>query len=112
MVNNDINQYWSKQLRNINKGDKKLWNLAKRFRGKSESTVNKINIPGQVTIDDYGRAEHLAINFEKAHTLTSNEFYAASNHSNHQDQTPFKTSFSKTYRPLQSHGSRIQSTHA
>lgn len=44
LVNNDINQYWLNQLRNIRKGDKKLWNLAKRFRGKSESSVNKINI--------------------------------------------------------------------
>lgn len=72
MVNDDVNQHWAKQLSNINKGNKKLWDFAKRFKGKTDNTVNKIKIPGLITTDDSDRANSLAEIYKKAHTLTSN----------------------------------------
>lgn len=71
MVKGDLNQHWSNQLRNINKGGKKLWSLAKQFRGKTDTTVNKIKVTGKSTIDDSDRANCLAEIFKKSHTLTS-----------------------------------------
>lgn len=71
MVNFDLNQCWERQLRNVNKGDKKLWKSAKQFRGKADSTLNKIKIPGLLSIDDNDRANRLAEIYKRAHTLTS-----------------------------------------
>lgn len=69
-VNDDINQQWAAQLRNINKCGKKLWSLSKKFKGKNESTVNKIKIPGLQSIDDSDRANQLAKIYKKSHDLT------------------------------------------
>lgn len=72
MVNRDVNQHWANQLRSISKGDKKLWNLAKQFRGKYDSSIDKIKVPGLSITDDSDRANQLADIFKKSHTLTSN----------------------------------------
>lgn len=67
MVNSDINRHWANQLRNISKGDKKLWNLAKQFRGKYDSSIDKIKVPGLIITDDSDRAKCLA-DITKNHT--------------------------------------------
>lgn len=72
MVNRDLNKLWANHLRKFSKGDKKLWSLAKRFRGRADSTINRIQIPGSATVDDSDRANHLAAIYKNAHTLTAN----------------------------------------
>lgn len=76
MVSHDINERWSKQLQNIPKGGKKVWNLAKKFRGKTDSTVNKIKINGSISSGDYERANCLAKIFEKSHSITAHFTHA------------------------------------
>lgn len=68
----DLNTNWDKQLRNISKGNKKLWNLSKRFRGKNDSHLDKIKIDGVQSFNDTDKANCLANIFEKSHTLTTN----------------------------------------
>lgn len=65
------NEYWSTQLRGLSKGNKKLWQLTKRFKGKLDSNVDKITVGNLQSIDDADRADSLADVFEKAHSLTS-----------------------------------------
>lgn len=72
MVNRDINLHWDNKLRNIKKGCKKIWNLAKQFRGKADSYASKIQIAGLPATGDADRANCLAQIFEKAHKITAN----------------------------------------
>lgn len=72
MVKKDVNSHWNKQLRKMDKGNKKIWNIAKQIRGKKDTSFNKIKIDSQVTIDDFDRANCLANIFEKSHKITSN----------------------------------------
>lgn len=71
LVETELNQQWSNKLINITKGHKKLWKLTKNFKGKSESTVNKIKVNGITASDDTVRANCLAKTFEKSHTITA-----------------------------------------
>lgn len=72
MVKKDVNAHWNKQLRKMDKGNKKVWNIAKQIRGKKDTSFNKIKIDGQVAIDDLDRANCLAKIFEKSHKITQN----------------------------------------
>lgn len=72
MVKYDVNEHWSNKLRNIKKGSKKMWSLAKQFKGKNDSNASKIQIAGLPTTDDTDRANCLAQIFEKAHKITAN----------------------------------------
>lgn len=68
---NDHNHFMSKQLRGIKRGSKKLWNLAKKARGKCDDHTNKIKIIGQPSVSDIDKANCLAKIFEKSHSLTA-----------------------------------------
>lgn len=70
-VSNDINSHWHNQLSNLKKADKKVWKLAKQFRGKSDTSISKIKIDGSVSIDDGDRANCLAQIFAKSHSITA-----------------------------------------
>lgn len=72
LAETEHNQQWSYKLYNITKGHKKLWKLTKNFKGKSESTVNKIRVNGITATDDTARANCLAKTFGKSHTITAN----------------------------------------
>lgn len=71
MVEKEFNEYWSVQLNNIPKGNKKLWSLSKKIKGKMDSCTDKIKIDNAIAMDDNDRANCLARTFEKAHTITS-----------------------------------------
>lgn len=71
-IKSDSNNYWNKQLKNISKGGKKLWNLSKQLRGKYETNVDKIKINGATVIGDNDRANCLEKIFEESHNITSN----------------------------------------
>lgn len=71
MVKFALNTRWSNELKNISKGGKKIWNLAKHFRGKTDTNVNKIKINGSSTIGDSDRANSLAKFFEASHSITA-----------------------------------------
>lgn len=45
MVKKDVNAHWNKQLRKMDKGNKKVWNIAKQIRGKKDSSFSKIKWP-------------------------------------------------------------------
>lgn len=64
------NEHINNKLQNITKGNKKLWNLTKSFKEKSDSTVGKMKINGTTAIDDSDRANCLAKTFEKSHSIT------------------------------------------
>lgn len=64
------NEHISKKLQNITKGNKKLWNLTKSLKEKSDSTVQKMKINGSADIDDSDRANCLAKTFEKSNSIT------------------------------------------
>lgn len=70
VIAKEHNNYWSDQLRNISKGNKKLWDLTKRFKGKMDSNVSKILLVNTQSTDDGDRANCLANIFERAHTIT------------------------------------------
>lgn len=67
----DSNNFWNKNLRNMSKSNKKLWNLSKQLRGKCDSVVNKIKIQGRHLSNDKDKANCLAEIFEEAHSITS-----------------------------------------
>lgn len=46
LVADDHSEFWDKKLSKIPKGGKKLWKLAKEFKGKADSNANKIKITG------------------------------------------------------------------
>ena len=71
LVTVDHSQFWDKKLSKIPKGGKKLWKLAKEFKGKADSNANKIKINGVQAIGDADRANCLADIFEKAHKTTA-----------------------------------------
>lgn len=71
-VNAEYNTQWANRLRRISKGDKKLWDLAKKCRGKKDCSVNKIEISNSPFTDDTARANCLASIFEKSHNITAN----------------------------------------
>lgn len=56
LVDSDYNSSATKQLSNIKKGAKKLWNLTKQARGKVDNHVSKIKIPGLQTVGDDDKA--------------------------------------------------------
>lgn len=70
-VKEEFNKFWSSQLRSIQKGDKKLWNISKKIRGKVDTCTSKITIASTQSVDDRDRANCLAKIFERAHTLTT-----------------------------------------
>lgn len=71
LIETEQNQQWNNKLQNISKGDKKLWNLTRKFKGKTDSTTNKIKINGSAATDDMNRANCLAKIFSKSHTITA-----------------------------------------
>lgn len=71
LVRSDFNDFWDKKLRDIPKGGKKLWQLSKEFKGKSDSNATKITISSSQSTSDTDRANLLANIFEKAHNTIS-----------------------------------------
>lgn len=71
LIIDDNNQSWNNRLQNITKGNKKLWKLTKDFKGKSDSTVNKMKVNGSMATDDTERANVLANIFEQSHKITA-----------------------------------------
>lgn len=88
LVRDDHNDFWDKKLNNIGKGGKKLWKIAKEFKGKTDSDANKIKITGAQTICDADRANVLADIFEKAHKTTAS-FTHTNDSTVHQSITAF-----------------------
>lgn len=72
LIDVDVKLYWDKQLRAITKGNKKLWSLAKQYRGKFDSNIDKIKINGAQSFDDLDKANCLAKIFEESHKITAN----------------------------------------
>lgn len=71
LIEIEHNQQWHSKLQSITKGNKKLWNLTRKLKGKTDSTVSKIKINGMPSTDDDDRANCLAKTFQKSHTITS-----------------------------------------
>lgn len=70
-VKADQSKYWDNKLKCITKGSKKLWNLSKQYRGKFDSSIDKIKIPGSHSISDADKANCLANIFEESHKITA-----------------------------------------
>lgn len=66
----ETNNSWDEKLRQLTKGDKKLWNISKQLRNKTGSVVDKIKIQGQ-SCNDTDKANYVAEIFKEAHSITA-----------------------------------------
>lgn len=76
-ITRDSKEYWDKSLQTITKGHKKLWDISKKLKGKTDSAVNKMKIPHKPIYDDADKANCLATIFRESHTIT--HAYSSSN---------------------------------
>lgn len=70
-IKNHKNLMWEDKLHNLNIKDCSLWKMTKALKGKNNSHIPPLQDNDKIIFKDEEKAELIANNFEKVHTLTS-----------------------------------------